>query len=274
MKLIAKVLLTILFLPLFLIFILSVNVRFQLLNPIFWEKTLTSNNVYSELASSITGNLENRMEAEGIPSSEGTMITDLITPENLQELATKNIENILTFANGKATDLIVFIPINRIPKSSLPTSLGKFSEEMKLTDLLTTFNVPDVTDSQIKNISQVGKSSFISFSVLLSLLLLDILGLYFLTTLGKRMVAPALAFLLAGTVSVVLFHLGTVIKSSLIGDYLASSNLGDVIIGTVASPFVVEILKVWRGFGIGAILLGILLLFVKRPNFARLKKAK
>src|SRR4030043_2439922 len=65
MKFLIKLLLVILYVPVFLIFIFAVNLRFQLLTPSFWDKSFSSESTYSKLSVSINKNLESQTKAEG-----------------------------------------------------------------------------------------------------------------------------------------------------------------------------------------------------------------
>ena len=137
---------------------------------------------------------------EGGKVGDIQILTDLITPENLQDLIGKNINNVLQFANGKAGELIVYVPVNKIPKQLLSKSFGDMKEQMKLTDLLTEFNVSGISPSQIQMISRVGAGAwlFLIVTCLVSILVLYLL--YILVVSGKRLVAPGVSLILGGTV--------------------------------------------------------------------------
>lgn len=202
---------------------------------------------------------------EGGKVGDIQILTDLITPENLQDLIGKNINNVLQFANGKAGELIVYVPVNKIPKQLLSKSFGDMKEQMKLTDLLTEFNVSGISPSQIQMISRVGAGAwlFLIVTCLVSILVLYLL--YILVVSGKRLVAPGVSLILGGIVSSFVALSGTVIRINWAKDLAGRSNMGDAIIGIVAPPVIQGILSYWIIFSVISIALGMVLIFLRKP---------
>lgn len=90
--------LSILFSILFIIFLASLSLKFQLLNSSYWINSFEKNNVYPGLSKV----LEKGLESEG----PGIKINDKI----LKNVFEKNIVNALDFINGKTEDLIFMLP--------------------------------------------------------------------------------------------------------------------------------------------------------------------
>lgn len=267
MKFVLKLILTILFVPLFLILLIVVTARFQLLAPSFWENAFNANDTYSQLSVSINKNLVAQTIAEGGTGSDIRIFTDLISPENLKDVIDKNIVNVLTYANGKAKEIIVYLPINKIPKSLLSINFNKVTDQTPLPNLLKEFNVSGISPAQIQLISRAGFVVwvFLIVSIILPVLLLYLL--YLLIDSGKRLVAPGLALVLAGVVTTAAYVIGTVIRINWTKDLAGSVNTGDSIIGILAPPILGAVVKVWLLYAISAMILGIILFFIKKPRY-------
>ena len=265
MKFLIKLLLVILYVPVFLIFIFAVNLRFQLLTPSFWDKSFSSESTYSKLSVSINKNLESQTIAEGGTKGDVRILTDLITPENIKDTISKNINNLLLYANGKANDLNVYIPVNKIPESLLSNNFNKVQTEMSLTELLKDFNVQGISASQIQLISRAGYISWLGF-IISSILVVLLLGLlYIFVGVGKRLVAPGMVLVISGITALLVTGAGTIIRINWTKDLAGSPNMGDSIIGIVAPPIVQGLLNVWLYFAAASLILGFALFFVKKP---------
>ena len=265
MKFVFKLILTILFIPLFLILLIGVTVRFQLLVPSFWENTFSASSTYSKLSISVNKNLESRVVAEGGKASDVKILTDLITPGNLKDTVDKNIDNVLQYANGKVNEIIIYIPVNKIPGSLLSKNFDKVTEQMSLTELLKEFNIHDISPVQIQMISRVGIGAwfFLVIICLISALLLYLL--YLLIGPGKRIIAPGVALILAGVMASFATFSGTIVLINWAKDLVGSSNLGDSIIGIVVPPVIQGVLRTWLLLASTAIVLGVVLLFLRKP---------
>ena len=265
MKFLARLILIFIFIPVFIIFLFTVNLRFQLLTPSFWDKTFSSGDTFSALSTSINKNLETQTIAEGGRASDVEIFTGLITSENLKETFSKNINNVLRYANGKADDLIVYIPVNKIPQSLLSIGFSKIKTEMSLTALLTEFNMPGVSASQIQLVSKVGLFSWLAFIITSSLIFILLFLLYISVSSGKRLVAPGIALIISGTIALLAVGAGTVMRINMEKDFAERINLGDSITGIISPPIIQAVLSLWLYFAATAIILGFVLFFVKKP---------
>src|SRR6187401_1056903 len=112
MKFFVKLLLIILFIPVAIVFIFSLTTKFQLLNSSFWKNNFKNNNVYANLSTDLKTYANNQVVKGGGKTSDLRIITDVITPTIIEDFIGRNLDNFLSFANGKRKDLIVYIPIN------------------------------------------------------------------------------------------------------------------------------------------------------------------
>lgn len=264
MKFTAQLILIILFIPIFLLSVFSATVRFQFLKPNFWLTSFEKNNVYTGLALTLQNATENQIETEGGSRTEVKVLTGLITPENLKETIEKNLTNILNFANGKSGELVFYIPIQKIPKSLLPNNIGLLSEEMTAETLLQKFNVQGINKSQIETLKRVGMQSNYFFILNISVAILILIVLAVLVAKGGKFVAPAMALLPSGIITLLIVGLGYVIRMSMTTDWVKSSEPSQNILSTFAPYILQEVLHLWLYIGIGAIIIGIVLLFIKK----------
>jgi hypothetical protein len=274
MRFFLKLILTIIFVPLFLILLIAVTLRFQFLVPSFWENTFGTTSTYSNLAVSINKNLVAQTISEGGNRGDVKIFTDLITSENLKDVINKNIVNVLSFANGSAKEIIVYIPINKIPKSLLTKNFSSLSDQMSLTTLLKEFNISGITPTEIQIVSRLGVNAWVFLITSTALSVLVLYCLYLLVDQAKRLIAPGVALILAGLSGMVVYLLGTVIRINWTKDLAGSVNTGDSIIGTVAPPVIGAVIGVWLIYAITLIILGIVLFFIKKPGYNKSDKSR
>ena len=100
MKVLGKILLIVLSIPVFLLCILSINFRFQLLEPGFWTNSLEKGNVYSQVSDLLKDRLITKVTASGGRASDIGDLGSLISPRNLRIFVEVNVESILSYAKG------------------------------------------------------------------------------------------------------------------------------------------------------------------------------
>lgn len=254
MKTVASFILVIIFIPLFLIGIIAATSKFSLLNPVFWQRTFDTHNVYSDLAVNLKIMAEDKTVRDGGSRVDAKVLTDLITPLNLKDFIDRNLSNLLTFAGGQSQELFVYIPYKIIAKDLLPKSISNNPEEMTIENFLAKFNFTQINASQIRNISRVGIG--LTYVLVLdgALLVLSLILLVLLAGSGKRLIGPATAFILSGSFTILLAEVVMNLK-----------NVRQEVISIIASSLALELSKAWLFAGISFVLLGIVLLFLRKP---------
>jgi len=250
--------------PLFLIGVVLSSIRFQLLSPSFWETTFRSNNIYTNLSAAIKTTAEQKTVKDGGSLKEVKVLTNLITPANLQYFLEKNIKNILDFANGKAKEAVVYIPIKILPRGLLPTNFGKITENTPLTTLLTEFHVQGVQPAQIQSISKFGQTVSYLLALDVALFVLVLIGLILLADSGKHFVAPGVGLIIGGVAALAFSLLGFVIRTSMLTDWVKSTEPSQIILAPFAPYLLAEIIKIWTTAGALAVLAGGVLIFFKK----------
>ena len=264
MKTAAKLTLTFLIIPLILVGIILASLHFQLLEPNFWKNTLRTNNVYTNLATVLKKTAEAQTTTEGGNLGDARVLINLITPANLQDILEKNITNILNFANGKVQEAIVYIPIKILPKGLLPPNLGKITENTPLAILLDILRIEGFQETQIESLSRTGQTVTYFLILDLVILLLILIGIYFLTDKGKRYIPPAIAFIIAGIVVQVLALFGYIIRTSMFTGWVKSNEPVQAILAPFVPYILGEIVKVWVIIGAFVIVGGVVFLFFRK----------
>ncbi len=270
MKFVAKLLLAIFFIPIFLVAIVTGTAKFQLLDVKFWQVTFTKYDVYQSLATVLRNNLDDKINSSGGNVSDVKVITDLITSGNLKDLIDKNVVNILGYANGKAADWNVYVPINKIPRSLLPDNLLGMQDSMPISLLLTKFDVsPGSFD--YKGVSQFGRSVNLLFFGSVFLILLFTVLLILLTKSGKRFTFLGITYLISGLLTIVLYRLIIFANLSMADGMSQTTTIGDMIARILLPPVIQEAIGVWIWIGIVVFAAGMIFIFVRKPDF-NLKK--
>lgn len=263
MKTFGKILLTILFIPLFLALLINATIRFQFLNPDFWAKTLTTD-VYEGVRKALTIDWEK--DPFGKIAIDPRLFKSIVTSSNLEDFTERNIKNFLDFVNGKTKELKVYTPLSRLPKGLIPAGLGLTSEEISYKQLISFFPGAQGMQIQEENLSRLGTDSTLAFLISLMLLSLVIYLMYRYTLPGKRFFVPGVPFIVTGVLILILVGVGSVIKLNMGKDLVASSEPAEILLGTLVPPLATEIFKPWTYVAVGLIILGILVIFLKKGS--------
>jgi hypothetical protein len=266
MRIFASVLLILLVVPLFLIGVTAITAKYQLLVPSFWQNTFDKNNVYAGITETVKKSIVEETVRGGGKASEITQITDLVTPLNVRDFINRNLENVLNYTNGKTTDLLVYIPVGRAPKGFLPKDFENLPETMPLNALLTRLNIMGVTQEQIQYISFVGISLNYLLILDAALLVLFLIFLFLLTPSGSRFLGPGIALILSGFATLSTYFSEAKLRVQIIKDFAQSEVTSQSLIGIVVPPVMQEVFRLWLFIGVGALLAGIALTFLRRPG--------
>ena len=254
MKTFASFILIIIFIPIFLVWLLALTVKFEVLDPQFWQNTFGKHDVYSQLAVSLKNDAVNQITKQGGNKNEAKVLTDLITPLNLKSFVDQNLANLLNYANGKKSQLFVYIPYKLIPKNYLPTDLTNLSEQMPIDAFMSKFNITTISYDQIQQISRFGP--IINYSVILSsvVLLLFSLLLYLLVDNDHRPVGISVVFITCGALAIILAEYVQRIQINTIETVLI-----------VVNPTIYELTRFWIWTGVALIVVGVAVVFFKKP---------
>lgn len=235
--------------------------KFLFLNPVFWMNTFENASVYPNLSTHLKAMFEGNTLREGGKLKDAEIVTGVITPENIKHTFDENIVNVLEYANGRADDLIVYIPFGKVPPGLFPSNI-KLDEESTLSELLTNLNVRQ--DIPYENISMTGQYANYILILGITLFILISFLLYYMTDKGKRLLFNGFIFILPGILILALSGFGFVIKPNMSRDLLVSSDAGDRILGTVLPPVIGEVSSALLITGAIFFFVGIILMFVRK----------
>ncbi len=250
--------------------IVLATIRFQFLEPTFWENSFDKHNVYNDLSAVVKKTVEAQITHDGGRVSDAKVLTDIITPGNLRDFITKNLVNVLGYVDGLYPKLNFYIPVSKIPKGLLPKNIAYQSEEVPVSTLLTEFNVNFISASQIQSFSLFGKVLTYLVILIFALVGLFLLLLFILVDAGKRFTAPAAAFLITGILMLGLCQAGSQAVSALSLNLLQKTVTAEVIVGTIIPPLIQDIVRIWLFIGIILAAVGIILFFLKKPLYNKL----
>jgi hypothetical protein len=266
MKFIIKLLLSMLFIPIFLVFLLAVTFRFQLLDFSFWQRSFSEGNTYANLSASLRSYIEEKVTAERGSRSDVGVFTDLVSPENLKDVIDKNLAAVLQYMNGESREIVVYVPLDKIPRQFLPQNLGKISQKMPLRDFLREFNMEGPSPSQEAILSSLGRVSWCLLASVAILAVGILILLFLLVEPGEKLLAPGVALNISGAVVIVGGIIGRVFLTGLGGSLLKQPNLAQQMVGSLVPPIALGIVHLWMYFGVFTLLLGLVLFFIKKPR--------
>jgi hypothetical protein len=267
MKVAAQVLLIILFVILFLVGLLAGTFKFQLLDYNFWQGTFEKHNVYQNLAAASKNSLESQVGAGGGSKNDARVLTDLITSANVKDFVDKNLQNILSFVNGKTPQIIVYLPVKIIPRSLLPNNLIGIQSDIPLKDLLTKFNYQNYQSLPLQSLGRLGRLTALVFMGSVSLLVVIMILLVFLVRDGDRFVAPGIAVFLSGVITLFLSGVGGRLEVVPPGSLPGNSSFIKILAGNLIPPLLTELMKTWSVVGIVFVATGLVLFFVRRSRY-------
>lgn len=273
MKFVAKFVLLILMIPVFFIFVLSINLRFQILSSDFWMNTFAKGNVYSQISDVIDKNMISKVEAGGGRDTDVTVLSNFVSPLNLKEFFEKNITSFLLYANGKADGIIVFAPLSLRNMQNI-SSLDKTDDlfgQMTLSEFMNEFNIFGVMKKDIQGVSRYGIWSWICISASLLLLILILILEYRLTDKGRHLTILGVSMVLCGSILLGASLAGNMVASILVRESVVSSSVGKLLTAIIAPPIIREVILVWVMVAFLSIVLGILLFFLKKPGITESK---
>lgn len=267
MKVAAQVLLIVFFVILFFVGLVSTAFKFQLLDYNFWQGTFRKYDVYQNLAVVSKDSFESQIAKEGGNKNDIKILTDLISEENAKDIVDRNLWNLLSFANGKSSQINIYLPVDKVPKSLLPKNISSMKSEMSLPDLLTKFNFRDWQNLPWQELSYLGKTINYFFVGTISLLFLILILLILLVKKGSRFTGLGIAFVLSGGFSFLLVNIASNISKVLSSGLTSKSSIASVIAGIVIPPVVTEVIYLWQILATVLFAVGAVLFFIKKPGY-------
>lgn len=162
------------FLLLLLLALLLGAVKIKILQEKFWTEAIQKSGALSQ----VLINLDDlQRQSDAITKSKGLpriIIKDLLNEKRLQDLTTTNIQRLLAFLDGKASEIIVYLPFQEWGFPGV-----KLAKNINITEILTAQNLPTEQKQQIvsglqtfqlvsKNVGIISLGIFVLAFVLLA----------------------------------------------------------------------------------------------------------
>lgn len=274
MKFTANLFLILLFIPVFVLCLLSAAVKYQLLKPAFWTTSLNTHNVYPKLTTVLKEEVDLQIVKGGGSKNEAKVLTGLITTENIKDFTERNLVNILGYTNGDKKELNIYLPVNKIPKGLLPVSLGSISEETSFATLLKEFNIKSIDASQSAMLAGIGKNTSYLFNGTLVLLFLFTVLMFLLVEPGGRFIGLGVAYVLAGISSFGITQLGIQIQLNLAKNLSQKPDFLQTLSGLILPPLIQDLIIYGDVIALVFLVLGVLFFFFKKPQFNKPQVSK
>lgn len=267
MKLIGKIFLTIIMVPLFVLFMISINIRFQFLSANFWTNTFERGGVYLQLSLYLKNKLESNVVAEGGKLSDIATLSNLLSEDSIKRFVEDNLTGFVNYTNGRTKELIVSVPFTAtsLPEGFGVSDLGSTSQHMTLSGLLKQYQIRGITDAQIESMSKYGYYSWLFTIVVFVLFTGTVILQYLLTDHGRRLVALGIGLLIGGLFALAMSYFGHYMGQTFASGFVGSSNMATSIAAILIQSLSKNIVEIWLFFGISASVIGILLFFVRKP---------
>ncbi|OGM55736.1 hypothetical protein A3F62_04615 [Candidatus Woesebacteria bacterium RIFCSPHIGHO2_12_FULL_44_11] len=250
MKTLGKIWLVIVFVPLFINLLLAISFKFQVLNYTFWHKALTDQ-AYQKLAV---------VFQEEIKKGEMATLSVIVTPENLQDLVDRNLQNLINFMNARNERLLVYLPVSKLPRGILPKNFTLQTEEMGLEELLNILPGAQATPLGYQYLRHTGLTATATLVISFGLLGLSFFGLYRLTEGGHKLTLPGITLIVSAVIT------GLIVAAKDL--VMQGREPAQILLGTLAPPLLTQIARLWGAIAVATGILGIGLLFVTKPVMA------
>lgn len=274
MRLLGKISLGLSLVLSFLVLLVLITSRYQLLDENFWITSLREGKVYDKLDTVLVNS--NKSILGDLPTSKiEAEIPSLFSSSFIQDFTERNISHVLGFINNKVSIPTIYFPSSHIPKE-LRSTLGIDSDEIPLTKLTSALgqNTP-IGEDVFLQMRALGGIINTSFIVGLITVLIHIVLLYFIEENDKKLKSLGISLIISG-IAGLLFSLLINIQSNTISADLTlpSKEPVQIILGTLMPPLTANIIKIWIIVSVITIFLGIGTLFLKKKaiNFPKLKK--
>jgi hypothetical protein len=266
MKFIGKAFLVLVFILLFIPFLFATSAKFQFLSPDFWINSFRAGDVYPKLETVLSKELQRQVKAGGTSAQEARLWTGILSSGTIKDLVEKNLKLTLDFANGKEKEQKFYIPFEKLPKGLLPADVsattGNTISPADLAKLLS----PQGGQTQIQNqsLARGGANALISWIVSLILLLGVLILVYLITGPGQRLTTAGIGLILSSLLTMAIVTLGN-LWSKGAASLTSEAEPAAQLLVTLAPPVMKSMFALWRNIAFGTLILGIVLLFVKKP---------
>lgn len=277
-----KLALSLLFIPMSLLLLCLISLRFILLNSSFLINSLNNSKVYEAVASqtqkALNTNIEEHYLEESImlnnedvkkilrdkKDSQKILVEKLVTKEFVKDIAEQNIERIVSFLNGAKDIPNLYLPIQQfLPVNNSPNGVI-FSNNTDFKRFIE--SLYNETSTQVySQISLLGKTGFIlNMLILLLVVTQGLILLFFYRAEGVNVgwQNVGLILLTTGITLIMATKLVTITTMNLANDLMESQEPIIILTILIIKPLLTNIFNMWW-LGSAIILTIALFIFIK-----------
>jgi uncharacterized protein YpmB len=265
MKIVTQIFLSILFLVSFTLLLATSTIKFQILNYNFLVNSFYKHNVYEDLSTSIKASFDKQVKSEGGNKNDIQVLTDLITPDNTADFVNKNLKNSLDFLDGKNKELIVYVPVSKIPKNLISKRISSLSEEMSIKTFASEINFRGIENIPFEEAVQIYKYNTYLWVISGVVSVIFLILLFLQTEKGKNFSGLGISILLSGLVTFVFANIVYNLQLIILGKTV-SDSLQTVLLTRVLPPVLNNISRTWNIYGCVLVVTGLVFLFVRKQK--------
>lgn len=172
----------------------------------------------------------------------------------------------MKFANGQSNEWLVYVPVSKLPKSLTKFNGIKLVENTSIQNLAKDFKIQGFQEKQIQNISKSGKNATAAFVYGATFLFILLLMSLLLVESGSRFISTGLMVTLSGVLLYIVSGFFKAIQGSMINDWPNSKEPIQILLSPIAPHLISAIAKSWVNISVTVIILGILFMFLKKPQ--------
>ncbi len=250
----------------FFVLLISISARIQLLNPNYWTGSFRTAGVYSKLDDALASEVEKKLIDEGASKKDAQAFSSFFTSSRLQDFTEKNIVNILDYINAKTENLVIYFPLDQIPRD-IREDLNITTDQISVSKLISTFgqNSTPAGEEIFIQLRTLGNYLTVSLIIAIISILIHLVLLDRIETAGSRLAALSVSLIASGVGTLALVLFLNIQMTNMARDLLASDKETiQIILGTLAPPLIFSITKLWTYLAIGTIVLGCVCFFLKR----------
>src|SRR3990167_955657 len=276
MKFIGKAFLVLVFVFLFIPFLFATSAKFQFLSPDFWINSFRAGDVYPKLETVLSKELQRQAKVGETSAQEARLWTGILSSGTIKDIVEKNLKLTLDFANGKVHEQKFYIPFEKLPKGLLPADISATTGNTISPAELAKLVSPQAGQTQIQNqnLAKGGVNALVSWIVSFILLLGVLILVYLITDPGARLTTAGIGLILSSLLTMAIVTLGNIWSKGASQLMTADAETAAQLLGTLAPPVMKSVFALWRNIAFGSLILGIVLLFVKKPSGVARKTAK
>lgn len=273
--------------------VLSLTIKYKILNSEYLIDTLDRPGIYEDIARSFRESLktefiksfeeDEKRSVDQLSVGEKAQLNEqinevvaFITAEIIKDFTQQNIVYITSFINGQSEKLYLYIPLKKWGASDevfTESELLLLTEQTDIQEILPEQGPNNViTKDHVRMLKVFGKNLDLGLRIATGLLLLSIFSYSFLFEKAKKLVKIAWLFVTSGFIIILMAGILKILSDSFLRSMLYWKSPLRIAVSAVVPPFAYDIVSLWFFIGGGLSLFGLVILAVR--SLSSRKKVK